>query len=252
LAVDDVTRLERSGAPYEPGLDSGRGPSGVLAAVSAWIRGHLLIAGLVVLGLLLAIGVLTRMKSGAATKETVTPPSHVTVLVPHRAAAATTASFTGTINARFDQPIGVEAGEGGRIAAVYVEAGDKVKMGQVLARLDTAVVAPQVASLEASLDQAKADAALAAADYRRADAVGPAGALSKEETERRYAVSITAAAKVKVAEALLAEARGRLARTEVRASADGIIASPRAERSSCAATSRNRICRASRPVRRRS
>jgi RND family efflux transporter MFP subunit len=229
LAVDDVTRLERSGAPYEPGLDSTRGPGRVLAAISAWTRGHLLIAGLVLLGLLLAIGVLTRMKSGGATKETVTPPAHVTVLVPHRAAAATTASFTGTINARYDQPIGVEAGEGGRIAAVYVEAGDKVKMGQVLARLDTAVVAPQVASLEASLDQAKADAALASADYRRADAVGPAGALSKEETERRYAVSITAAAKVKVAEALLAEARGRLARTEVRASGDGIILTRHAE-----------------------
>ncbi len=152
----------------------------------------------------------------------------VSAIVPHRSAVDNQLEFTGTINARYDLPIGVE-GEGGRIAAVFVEAGDRVRQGQVLAKLDPAVVQAQVASLEASVEEAKANAELAQADYRRAEAVAPAGALSKEEVERRHSVAATAVAKVKVAEAQLAEARGRLARMEVKAPSDGVVLTRRAE-----------------------
>jgi RND family efflux transporter MFP subunit len=109
------------------------------------------------------------------------------------------------------------------VAAVYVEAGDHVKRGQLLARIDTALLAPQVANLQAALDLARAESELAAAEYQRAVAVGKSGALSTEETERRRSSSVTAAAKVKVAAAQLAEAQARLARAEVRAPADGVI-----------------------------
>src|ERR1700731_5063151 len=108
----------------------------------------------------------------------------------------TTISIIGTIAARYDMPIGVE-GDAGRVAAIYVEAGDRVKRGQVLARLNVSVLEPQVANLEAGLEQARAEADLAAAEYRRAQAVGARGALSAEETGRRKSTSITAAAKVK-------------------------------------------------------
>ena len=134
----------------------------------------------------------------------------------------TTISIVGTIAARYDMPIGVE-GDGGRVADIYVEAGDRVKRGQVLARLNVSVLQPQVANLEAGLEQARAEAELAQAEYQRAEAVGASGALSAEETQRRKSSAVTAAAKVKVAAALLAEARARLARTEVRAPADGVI-----------------------------
>src|SRR5882724_3053879 len=59
----------------------------------------------------------------------------------------TTVSIIGTIAARYDMPIGVE-GDAGRVAAIYVEAGDHVKRGQVLARLNVSVLEPQVANLE--------------------------------------------------------------------------------------------------------
>jgi HlyD family secretion protein len=104
-----------------------------------------------------------------------------------------------------------------------VEAADHVKRGQVLARLDTSVLAPQVANLEASLELARAEADLAAAEYHRAQAVGAAGALSAEETEKRRSNSVTAAAKVKVAGAQLAESQAKLARAEVRAPGDGTL-----------------------------
>ncbi|MEA3197265.1 MAG: HlyD family secretion protein [Gammaproteobacteria bacterium] len=134
----------------------------------------------------------------------------------------TTVSIIGTIAARYDMPIGVE-GDAGRISAIYVEAGDHVKRGQVLARLNVSVLEPQVANLEAALEQARAEAELADAEYRRAQAVGASGALSAEETQRRKSAGVTAAAKVKVAAAQLAEAQARLARAAVRAPADGVI-----------------------------
>ena len=134
----------------------------------------------------------------------------------------TTVSIIGTIAARYDMPIGVE-GDAGQVAAIYVEAGDHVKRGQVLARLNVSVLEPQVANLEAALEQARAEAELADAEYHRALAVGASGALSAEETQRRKSAGVTAAAKVKVAAAQLAEAQARLARTVVRAPADGII-----------------------------
>src|ERR1700726_4333984 len=137
-------------------------------------------------------------------------------------AVPTTIEIIGTIAARYDMPIGVE-GDAGRVAAIYVEAGDHVRKGQVLARLNVSVLAPQVANLEAALEQARAEAELADAEYRRAQAVGASGALSAEETQRRRSAAVTAAAKVKGAVAQLAEAQARLARAIVRAPAGGNI-----------------------------
>ncbi len=124
-------------------------------------------------------------------------------------AVPSTVSIIGTIAARYDMPIGVE-GDGGRVTAVYVEAGDHVKQGQVLAHLNNSVLEPQVTNLEAALDQARAEADLADAEYQRARAVGASGALSAEETQKRKSSAVTAAAHVKVAAAQLAEAQGAL------------------------------------------
>ena len=65
--------------------------------------------------------------------------------------------------------------------------------------LYTSVLVPQVNRLAASVEEAKADAALSAAQYKRALGVQSAGALSAEEIEHRRATSLTDEAKVKVA-----------------------------------------------------
>jgi RND family efflux transporter MFP subunit len=152
----------------------------------------------------------------------------VSVISPGVTPVQSTVTFTGTISARYDMPIGIE-GDAGRIVAVYVEAGDHVKRGQLLAKIDESVWQPQVNRLAASLEQAKAQAALSAAEYRRAAAVESAGALSAEEIEKRRALSITDAASVKVAAALLAEAEARLNRTRVIAPTDGVVLTRKAE-----------------------
>jgi HlyD family secretion protein len=134
----------------------------------------------------------------------------------------TTVSIIGTVGARYDMPIGVEDAAG-RVSSILVEAGDHVKRGQILARLNVSVLEPQVANLEAALEQARAEADLATAEYNRAEAVGASGALSVEETQRRKSTAATAAAKVKFAEAQLAESKAHLARADIRAPEDGII-----------------------------
>jgi len=152
----------------------------------------------------------------------------VSVISPGVTPVTSTVTFTGTVAARYDMPIGIE-GDAGRIVAVYVEAGDRVKRGQLLAKIDESVWQPQVNRLAASLEQAKAQAALSAAEYRRAAAVESAGALSAEEIEKRRAQSITDAASVKVAAAMLAEAEARLNRTRVVAPTDGVVLTRKAE-----------------------
>jgi len=47
---------------------------------------------------------------------------------PGVTSVSSSVTFTGTISARYDMPIGIE-GDAGRIVGVYVEAGDHVKTG---------------------------------------------------------------------------------------------------------------------------
>jgi RND family efflux transporter MFP subunit len=120
-------------------------------------------------------------------------------------------------------------GDTGRIVAVYAEAGDHVKRGQLLAKIDDAVTVQQVNRLEASLEQARAQAALSAAEYRRAQGVEAAGALSAEDIEKRRATALTDAANVKVVAAQLAEAQARLARSRITAPVEGTVLTRHAE-----------------------
>jgi len=152
----------------------------------------------------------------------------VSVMTPRSSVVKSTVTFSGAIGARYDIPIGVE-GEGGRITAVLVEAGDTVRQGQALARLDQSVLRPQLNRLAATVEEARAQATLSSAEYGRALSVESAGALSKEEVERRRATAAADEARVKVAAAQLAEAEARLSRAEIRAPADGIVLTRDAE-----------------------
>jgi HlyD family secretion protein len=183
---------------------------------AAWLFASLAVVLVALLALRFTQALTVKSQPNEKTIPTVSVTSVGVSTVP------ATVSIIGTINARYDMPIGVE-GDAGRVAAIYVEAGDHVKQGQVLAHLNNSVLEPQVANLEAALEESKAEAALADAEYHRAQQVGASGALSAEETEKRRSSSVTAAAKVNVATAQLNEAKARLARADIRAPADGLI-----------------------------
>ncbi len=229
---DSVTWIGRDRFPHPPAPSAEPEqsrvplPASIRNNPSRWIIGSAVVLILVV-GVLVARHFMRPAPVNPAQVEQLQLPV-VSVIAPGTKAVQSTVSFTGTIHARYDMPISAE-GESGRIIAVLVEAGDRVKRGQVLARIDQSVLRPQMNRLEASLEEAKAQAALSAAEYRRAQGVEAAGALSAEEIARRHAASVTDEAKVKVAAAQLAEAQARLGKTEIRAPADGIVLTRTAE-----------------------
>jgi RND family efflux transporter MFP subunit len=188
------------------------------------------VGGLIALALvaLLAWKLLGGTKSPPSTLADRGNVPFISVIVPQVQPVTTNVTFTGAIAARYDMPIANE-GDTGRIVAVYVEAGDHVKKGQVLAKIDDSVLIQQVNRLSASLEQARAQAALSAAEYKRALGVEAAGALSAEDIEKRRATSITDAASVKVAEAQLLEAQARLARARITAPVEGTVLTRNAE-----------------------
>jgi HlyD family secretion protein len=152
----------------------------------------------------------------------------ISVLTPGVQPVTSSVTFTGAIAARYDMPIGND-GDTGRIVGVYVQPGDHVQKGQLLAKLNDGVLIPQVDRLRASLEQAQAQAALSAAEYRRAQGVEAAGALSAEDIEKRRATEVTDAANVKVVAAQLAEAEARVSRTRIVAPVAGTVLTRHAE-----------------------
>jgi RND family efflux transporter MFP subunit len=150
----------------------------------------------------------------------------VSVITPVAGDVAATVAITGAISARNDMPIGPE-GEGGRVARMYVEAGDHVRKGQLLAQIDPSVLQSQAAAAAASRDELEAAAEASAAEFRRAERAG--GAFSVEELERRRTTAVTARSRVNLAEAQLVEAQARLARTRIVAASDGIVLTRTAE-----------------------
>ena len=146
----------------------------------------------------------------------------VSVIVPGRVAVAYEVRVTGSIAPRREMPVGVQ-GEGGMVTAVLVDAGDYVRAGQVLARVDRAVQTQQVNQLAASVQQARADLALAQSELDRALTLVEKGFISKADIDRRTATRDSNAARVRVVTAQLQEARARLARLDIRAPDDGLV-----------------------------
>ena len=173
------------------------------------------------------VWMLVRPDAGAPTsdKDTAVPPL-VTVVVPALGAVESKVSLTGLISARNDMPIGNE-GDAGRISEVLVEAGDRVRKGQVLARLNPITAQSQLDSAAASLDEVLANAAVAQSEWARAQQ--GEDIFSKEENERRRTTALTAQAKVKAAQAQLRDARNKLAQTMILAPTDGIVLTRSAE-----------------------
>jgi HlyD family secretion protein len=173
------------------------------------------------------VWVLVRPHASASVsdKDAAAPPL-VTVVAPVLGAVASKVSLTGLISARNDMPIGNE-GDAGRISEVLVEAGDRVRKGQVLARLNPIAAQSQLDNAEASLDEVRASAAAAQSEWARAQKGGDI--FSKEESERRRTTALTAEAKVKAAEAQVRDARYKLTQTAIAAPTDGIVLTRSAE-----------------------
>jgi HlyD family secretion protein len=179
----------------------------------------------------IAIGFLERRSSPA-----ITPPDMrgsqttplVTTAVIERRPMVLWMPIEGTLVARHELAIGTGT-PGSRIEAVLADEGDWVVKGQILVRLDTAVLQAQLRHAEATAQDAAASVASTAADFRRADGIRGTGAVSLEQVDERRAAARSAAARLLAAQAEVAELQTRIAEAELRAPADGVVVARDAE-----------------------
>ena len=182
-----------------------------------------LIGGAMLFGLLLAIAAYFALTGGeplpAGDDQSQAPV--VSVVAPGQTTIEGTIEAPGTLAARRAMPVGVE-GEGGRVVSVPVDAGEWVRAGQVLAVIDRSVQTQQAKAQAAQIEVARADARLAQANLERALKLVDRGFISTADVDRLTAERDSANARVRVAEAQLAELRARNARLEGRHS--GMVA----------------------------
>ena len=188
-----------------------------------WIIGTAILAVLVLVGVYFAMSGgkkdgATATEGGGKTEQLPT----VSVAIPGRQTSARIISATGSLAARREMPIGV-AGEGGMVTRVLVEPGQWVGAGQVLATVDRAVQTQTGASLAAQVNVARSDAAIAQSELDRAQALVNRGFISKADLERKAATRDAAVARVRVAQAQLAEQNARTGRLDIRAPAAGLV-----------------------------
>lgn len=181
-----------------------------------------LIALAVIVALLLFVWFLIARATAPGIIAPPSPPPAISVMVPGTSPITSQVVAIGTIEARRDMPVGV-VGEGGMISAIGAEAGQRVKQGQVLAEIDSAVQRAQLAQLQAAVVQADADARLAQSELDRASALVERGFISRADIDRRTATRDSARARVAVAQAQVREMQERIARLAIRAPEAGVV-----------------------------
>jgi RND family efflux transporter MFP subunit len=89
--------------------------------------------------------------------------------------------------------------------------------------IERSVQAQEARQLAASIDVARADAALAQQELDRAEALVSRGFISKADVQRRIATRDAANARVRVAQAQLAQSRARIGRLDIRSPSAGLV-----------------------------
>ncbi len=194
------------------------------------------------LRLLMISPLLLTAACGGAPEDKKEEPLRVTVVRAAPADMAQTLRLSGTLSAREDIAVSTPL-QGLKIVAVYADAGDTVKRGQVLAQLEDVNADSQLRQTEAQLARAKAQlrsqqaaAAEAAATLKRYRPLAEADALSRQELDQQKSAAATAAANVEAAKADIAQLQAQLkdsrnqrGKTQIVAPADGVIAKRNAE-----------------------
>jgi HlyD family secretion protein len=196
------------------------------------------------------------MASDTATAAPIPSAVMVTTARAERLRVIETLNGSGSLVARRELAVGSEL-SGLRIAEVMVEEGQRVELGEVIARLDTTLLDLQLKQKEASVARATAMVAqqeatildLAAAvksttaDYRRAEGLRPQGILTQNVFDQREAAFRSAEAKLAGARqgleivkselaqvsAEVAEVRARIEIATIRAPTAGLISRRAAE-----------------------
>jgi multidrug efflux system membrane fusion protein len=194
-------------------------------------------------GVVAMLGLMAACGKGEANVEAARP---VLVVHPGHDAAPSLSAFAGEVRAREESPLSFRVG--GQLVKRFVDAGDSVRRGELLAELDPGDLRLQAQSAQAQLAAAQAELARTASDRKRyatladqqlvsrstLDAQNAAYAAAEGQARAARAVACTrpGCARHPVARAARAQldvARNQAAYTQLRAPRDGVIASRSAE-----------------------
>ena len=129
--------------------------------------------------------------------------------------------FVGVVRARYETDLGFRVA--GKIVARLVNMGDRVRAGDVVARLDPQDLKLQVQSAEAELSAATTNLAQAAADLDRYTTLRSSGWASVADFDRKKSARGEAEGRLERARRALDLARNQLDYTDLKADADGVI-----------------------------
>jgi RND family efflux transporter MFP subunit len=160
--------------------------------------------------------------AGEAPAGAAKPALSVALTSPSQAAWPRVLAAAGDIAAWQEALIGAEISNY-RITEVLVNVGDRVRKGQILARISADTVAAEVAQTQAQVAEAEASLAEAKANAERARQLVAAGFYSSQQATQSLTAEQTAAARLNAARARLKVDELRLARTRVLAPDDGVV-----------------------------
>lgn len=178
------------------------------------------------LGSLLALGVLAGCTGREAPAE-----APRTVLVAQAGmgdgAGLSLTAYAGEVRAREEAPLAFRVG--GKVVRRLVDAGDRVRAGDVLAELDPGDLQLQAEALQAQAAAAEAQLARARADHARIAALAKDQLVSASQLDQATAALRAAEGQARAANAQRAVARNQAAYSQLRAPRDGVVATRQVE-----------------------
>jgi len=135
--------------------------------------------------------------------------------------------FVGVVRARYESDLGFRVA--GKIVTRTVNVGDRVRAGDVIARIDADDLKLQVESARAELSAATSSVAQTAADELRYRTLRERGYAAVADYDRKKTAKDEAEGRLERAQRALDLARNQLAYAELKADADGVITATLAE-----------------------
>jgi RND family efflux transporter MFP subunit len=170
------------------------------------------------LGLALALGLLVACSKPAPVEE---PIRSVRVMTIGLGQMQSGSEFAGEVKPRVESRLGFRVA--GKLMQRHVEAGQRVKAGQLLAELDPQDYKLATDAAQAQLGSAVTNRDLAAADFKRFKELRTQNFISDAELERREATLKAAQAQVEQTQAQLSTQNNQGAYTHLLADAPGVV-----------------------------
>lgn len=200
-----------------------------------FMKGVLFMVVMIIIAVVLVIGAST-MRNAEGPRVASTAPEPISVVVSPVALSGNfnlSENYSGLATARRTSQLGFSGG--GRIDDIRVDVGDRVKKGATLARLDTRSLRAQLASADASVDEALAGHALALSTVDRQRSLLEKGHVAQQSVDQAVAQADSSMARVQAAKARTNAVRVQIDLAKITAPFAGVIVARNADEGAIAA-----------------